>query len=128
MAQLKPGDRVDCRVKEATIVSPYKDFDEVITFEIVAVDKYGCYLFVPVYLNIKNTFILDKYKCKSLSVDSRFLGENAIYIRESMIFQINSILDGFRCIRCLEFFPMASPNQDDGTLICWSCRHYPSYR
>ncbi len=32
-------------------------------------------------------------------------------------------LDGFPCRKCTNFFPYALPNQNDGTLICWSCRN-----
>lgn len=31
--------------------------------------------------------------------------------------------DGCNCKKCKEFYPYAEPNQDDGTLICYSCRH-----
>ena len=31
--------------------------------------------------------------------------------------------DGCNCKKCKEFYPQAEPNQDDGTLICWACRH-----
>jgi len=30
--------------------------------------------------------------------------------------------DGCDCKKCKEFYPYAEPNQDDGTLICYSCR------
>lgn len=30
--------------------------------------------------------------------------------------------DGMSCKSCKEFYPMAEPNQSDGTLICYSCR------
>lgn len=31
--------------------------------------------------------------------------------------------DGCDCKKCKEFYPYAEPNQDDGTLICYRCRH-----
>lgn len=37
--------------------------------------------------------------------------------------QIKNGLDGFPCKKCTNFFPYALPNQNDGTLICWSCRN-----
>ena len=30
--------------------------------------------------------------------------------------------DGLPCKKCRSFFEYAEPNQDDGTLVCWSCR------
>lgn len=37
--------------------------------------------------------------------------------------QIVNGLDGFPCKKCTNFYPLALPNQEDGTLICWSCRN-----
>lgn len=37
--------------------------------------------------------------------------------------QIFNGLDGFPCKKCTNFFPLSEPNQTDGTLVCWSCRH-----
>lgn len=31
--------------------------------------------------------------------------------------------DGCDCVKCKEFYPFAEPNQEDGTLICFSCRN-----
>jgi hypothetical protein len=31
--------------------------------------------------------------------------------------------DGCTCVKCQQFFEFAEPNQDDGTLVCWACRH-----
>ena len=125
MAKLKPGDRVDCRVKQAALVNPYKDYDEVRTFEIIAKDKYGYYLFVPQYYYLKGTTVVDKYFCNQLNVDKKYIGENVIYIQGNMIFRVDSVLDGMNCAKCREFHHMAEPNQPDGTLICWSCRSNP---
>lgn len=30
---------------------------------------------------------------------------------------------GCSCKKCKELFEYAEPNQPDGTLICWACRH-----
>ncbi len=125
MTKLKPGDRVDCRVKASTIVSPYKSYDEVKTFEIVAVDDHGCYLYIPHYYPLKGTKIADKHQCKNLKIDKRFLGENIIYIQGNMIAHIHDKLDGMSCAICKEFYRYSQANQPDGTLICFSCRQNP---
>lgn len=31
--------------------------------------------------------------------------------------------DGYACKKCKDFFPYAEPNQEDGTLVCYACRH-----
>ena len=127
MAKLKPGDRVACRVKSNVIVSPYNpDYDEVVTLDIVAKDKStGYYLYVPCYRLLKGSVTVDKSLCKQYGIDHKFLGEQVILIQVSAIYKISSILDGCFCANCHEFFQMAEPNQEDGTLICWSCRQNP---
>lgn len=37
--------------------------------------------------------------------------------------EISKKSDGCSCKKCREFFEYAEPNQEDGTLICWACRH-----
>jgi formylmethanofuran dehydrogenase subunit E len=37
--------------------------------------------------------------------------------------QIFNGLDGFPCKKCHNFFPQAVANQNDGTMVCWSCRN-----
>jgi hypothetical protein len=123
--KLKPGDVVSCRVRSAAIVSPYRTYDEIISFVIVAVDEHGYYLFVPYYLLLKETMIADQYKCRALGIDKRYLDENIIYIQENLIAAITSEQDGMACRVCKEFFPYAEANQEDGTLICFSCRANP---
>lgn len=125
MVQLKPGDRVDCRIKAATIVSPYRDYDEIRTFEVVAVDQHGCYLYIPAYVPLKGTVIADRYQCRRLGIDKKFLDEQIIYVQDNFIYQISQIMDGLACSKCGEFYLMSAPNQENGTLICWACRNNP---
>lgn len=125
MTKLKPGDRVDCRVKASTIVSPYRSYDEIKTFEIVARDSNGYYLYVPHYYVLKGTVVADQYRIKNLGIDKRFLNENIILIPENMVANVQAKLDGMACKICKEFFPFAEGNQPDGTLICYSCRQNP---
>lgn len=125
MTKLKPGDRVDCRVKASTIVSPYKNYDEVKTFEIVATDNHGYYLYVPHYYSLKNTSVANSYQCKALGIDKKFLDENIVYIQGNMIAHVHEKMDGISCKICREFFRYAASNQDDGSLICYSCRQNP---
>jgi hypothetical protein len=126
MTKLRPGDKVDVRIKSGAIVSPYKNYDEIKTFEIVAVaaDNAGYYLYVPQYCILKETLIADKYVSKRLHIDKRFLDETIVHIDESMIAHVHARLDGMKCSKCGEFCQFAGPNQPNHTLICWSCRQY----
>ena len=125
MTKLKPGDRVDCRVKASTIVSPYKNYDEIKTFEIVAKDDHGYYLYVPHYYSLKDTKVADSYKCKLLGIDKKFLNENIVYIQENLVCLVHDKMDGLSCKICREFYRYSEANQSDGTLICYSCRQNP---
>lgn len=122
MVQLKFGDRINCCINDFIIVSPYQEYTEVATFEIIANDAYGYYLYVPNYMMIKGSSILDYSKSVYLNVDKRFVNEKFIYISENLVFTVKSILDGMSCKNCNDFFIMAKPNQPDDTLLCWSCR------
>jgi hypothetical protein len=125
MTKLKPGDRVDCRVKSATIVSPYKDYDEVKTFEIVASDSYGYYLYVPHYYPLNGASVATLSQCRNLGINSKFLNENIIYVQENMITAVREKMDGMVCSICHEFYQYAEANQSDYTLICYSCKQNP---
>jgi formylmethanofuran dehydrogenase subunit E len=34
-------------------------------------------------------------------------------------------LDGMFCCKCQQFYDFAEANQEDGSMICYSCRHRP---
>jgi hypothetical protein len=136
MAKLKSGDRVECCVKHNNIVSPYGDYEEVITFEIIGVveehshysdysECSGYFLFVPCYRIIKDSVTVSFLLTKQKGINKKFIDEQTIYIQENLISKISSVLDGLFCAHCNEFYDMASPNQIDGTLLCWSCRRNP---
>jgi len=122
MAHLKPGDRIRCCIKDFFIVSPYQEYDEILTFEIVAVNGYGYYLYVPDYIMIKDALVFNEYKCKNLNINHKFYNQYFTHIPEKFVYQIRSILDGMTCTKCKEFFWMAESNQENGSLICWACR------
>ena len=125
MPKLKPGDTISCRVKSALIVSPYRSYDEIKTFTIIASDDHGYYLYVPHYYCLKGCVVADQYRCKKLGIDKKYIGEDIIHIQENMIASVDRKQDGIVCKICREFFPYAAANQEDGTLICFSCRQNP---
>lgn len=126
MTKLKPGDRVNCKIKEGSIVIAYKDYDEVRTFEIIAVDEDDYYIFVPDYVFVKESVNLDHYRAKNLNIAPCFIGEQIAFISEGMIYQVSREMDGMCCDKCHDFIQMAQPNQEDSkTFICWSCLSSP---
>jgi len=125
MPQLKVGDVVNCKIKDSSIVISHDSYDEIKSFAIVAIDQYGCYLFVPHYIYLKNTFVINKQKCKVLNVEQRFLGENIIYILDTMVSTVVRASDEMRCHICYEFFPYAAANRDNDLFICYNCNQNP---
>jgi hypothetical protein len=125
MPSLNPGDRVSCKLREGIIVNSYESkFDEIYTFEIISSDSYGYYIYVPQYFHLKKSFKLTAYDAVSLRIHNKFIGEQILYIEQSMISCIKHKVDGCYCVQCGEFYHMAAPNQPDGSMICWSCRTY----
>lgn len=125
---LNPGDRVNCKIREGVIVNSYDSkYDEINTFEIISGDPSGYYIFVPQYLRLKGSIYLKQYDAVSLRIHKKFVGEQILYIEQSMIFSIKNKIDGCYCVQCGEFYHMAGPNQADGSMICWTCRKYRTY-
>jgi len=125
MTQLKPGDCVTCCLKDKYIVSPYQEHDEIMQFEIVAQSGFGYYAYVPHYLFLNKTVRLSETQCVTLGINKRFYHQNFVYIRDNYVHEVKKVLDGMLCCKCGDFFLMAAPNQEDQTLICYSCRINP---
>jgi hypothetical protein len=128
VVKLKPGDKITCRVKDSLIVSGYAEFDEERTFEIIAADEYGYFVYVPEYVYIKNVTRITQYNIKALDINKKFIECFCIYVHESSISKVHSILDGMTCCKCNEFYNQAEANQEDGSMICWNCRNYRFYK
>lgn len=127
MGKLKPGDRVVCKVRSGQVVNAYaNDWDEKYTFEIVATDSKGYYVYIPHYISIKGGTKITEYNRKSFGIDKKFLDELVLFISENSIIKIESRMDGLVCDKCKEFYSMA--NTENLIFICWVCRNYPSYR
>ena len=125
MSRLKVGDRVDCRVKSGSITIDYNDYDTIQTFEIVARDDEGYYIYVPSYIQLNGGSTLSTDRCLRMSIDKRFVGERIAYITDGEVYRVAYQLDGMKCTHCADFFVMAESNRSDGTFLCWSCRFNP---
>lgn len=125
MSRLKQGDRVVCKLSLSKLVNSYSsNFDEKRVFEIIGLDKQGYCVYVPHYWNLFSTSTIQISDCKTYNIHTKFLGEEMLYIVDSLIFSIESKLDGCFCSRCKEFFYQASP-PNDGNFTCWSCKNNP---
>jgi hypothetical protein len=112
-------------VKYGNIVNAYDDYIDLYTFEIVAADREGYYIFVPHYIYLNGGLTATAHRCRELNIDPAFIGENISYILDCYACRVVSEIDGIKCSRCKDFFGMAAPNQDDGTFLCKACIQNP---
>src|ERR1700690_940899 len=126
MVKLKAGDRVSCKIYQSMIVDKDHKYDTIRTFEIIATDDCGIFLFVPQYIYLQGSSRIDLSRCQKLGVRPQFHDEMSIYILDNMVASVRQQMDGMLCKKCLQFFDYATANQEDGSLICFSCRKYPS--
>jgi len=122
--RLKQGDRVVCKLSLGKLVNCYASYDDTRTFEIIGLDDNGYCLFAPSYFNMLDACKIDRSDIKNFNINIKYIGDSMIYIIDTQVFKIASILDGMSCKQCKEFYHMASSNQNDGTLICWNCKSH----
>jgi hypothetical protein len=126
MPRLKIGTCIICRLREKTVINPYtSDYDQEASFDIIASDNLGYYLYIPPYTFIKGSVRADSFLLKQLSLNKKYLGDEILYIREGFVYKVKSEVDGCTCDRCKDFFHQAAPNQDNDGFLCWSCRADP---
>jgi hypothetical protein len=126
MTLLKPGDRVDCLIKSGIIINAYEAlYDEIKTFEIIASDHWGYFIYVPHYYFVKDLTKIDIYLLSQHQIDKRFLNENMIYIKENQIHKVVDLMQGSKCCKCKQFYIGEVSNKWDGTFICYKCSYNP---
>jgi len=69
--------------------------------------------------------MVNQTRCKALNIDPKFLDEEMVYIKENIVASVVTRQDGLQCKICKEFFPYSVANQEDGCLVCYSCRQNP---
>jgi hypothetical protein len=123
-----PGDTVLCHLKGSTIVATYDpDYDTKRIFDVVALYNEGYLLYVPIDIVIDGSVYITAANCSKYNTHKRFIDSAAVHVSDFKIVRVCSTIDGMCCIKCEQFYSMSSPNQEDGTLLCWSCRMYPHY-
>jgi hypothetical protein len=123
------NDKVFVKLKGNVIVSATeKDFDVQLSFEIIGYDGKRYLLKMPSYYSIKNSWLIKDEHLSKFGCGSSYLDKRTVAIHADKIFRIqaaSSPVDGLYCEHCKEFYPMAEPNQSDGTLRCYACRENP---
>jgi len=124
MSRLKVGDTILVLLKGGKLVNPYSDFEEKVKLDIIGVDGDLYYCYLPQNFVCKESFICQSFDVKILKVNKKYIGDQILAVKESMIFNVVSVLDGMICLRCQEFVAKAQPNCNND-FICWSCRNNP---
>lgn len=123
-SSLKAGDVITIHIKSGNVVSPDEDYEDKFDFEILSKDPEGYFIYIPDYHYLNETKVITNYDISLLKMNIKFLGSRTLYVKNSKIAKIKNKLDGMFCKDCHEFYGYATSNQTDGTLICFSCRHY----
>ena len=68
--------------KSNIIINAYSsNFEEIKTFEIVAANQTGYFIYVPHYIFLKDTILLDQFNYKKYNISSKFLGEKKAIVQ-----------------------------------------------
>jgi len=131
MITLHLGDTIYCKIRGNTVVPvSYDKCDAKIPFELIGISPEGFYiLLVPKYYSIKHSWKIERSHAEDCDIDIEFLGKKALAIPKEKIAKVDVRTpinqDGTICVKCGRFYYMAEANQDDGTLICYTCRTNP---
>ena len=124
------GDKAYCKIRGNSIVTANAaSFDIILNFEIIGKDDSKYLLLIPNYYNIRNSWNIKEEHIDKFLASPNYLDRKAISIPEDRVVRINlqrsASEDGMFCSNCNEFYPMAEPNQSNGSLICYLCRTNP---
>lgn len=126
------GDHVDCKLRDGQLVARHEKSEGKITLTVVGRISLGEEIweyiaFLPDYESglIKPNFKLRPELAKRYGIHKKYIGEYGVTLRKNNIIRISHRADGMLCSNCDEFYDKAESNQEDGTLICWSCRQNP---
>lgn len=125
------GDRITCKIRGNSIVpSNAGNYDVDLPFYIIGVDEKNAKMivYIPSCMAIKSAFNIKEEHLVKYNIDPYYLDQKGSSVGPHMVIRAQVTRtgeDGMICNRCKEFFPMAEPNQDDGTMRCYSCRTDP---
>jgi hypothetical protein len=124
------GDTVVCRVRGNSIVSGgAPKWDAELEFKVIGysfVDEFYI-IFIPRYYDIKNSWVIEDGDLAEHCIKKHYKGKKGMAVQMDKIFKVKTPnnRDGVFCVKCGRFYDYAEPNQEDGTMICFSCRSNP---
>ena len=98
-------------------------------FEIIGIKNEEYILYVPSFLYLKGAvYVYGDRDLQRHGLPRKYDESYIHYISDAYIVSLFKKVDGMKCKDCQEFYEMSAPNQADGTLICYNCRHYKFYK
>lgn len=130
MARYSSGDTIVCKIWQDRIVySTAVEYETKQHFDIICLCDEGYLVLVPADLFIKNSFILETHNYVKYGAMKKFIGAQVHYITDNHIVELKSVLQGYFCARCNEFYDFSEINDLDnngkGIYICYLCRVNP---
>lgn len=127
------NDIVVCKVRDNNvIVRMEKNYDTKISFKIIGIKiskfevaEYALYVPEYVLVQVNTRDRVTRKIASEYSVDPKFMDDYILRIRSSQIVTHEFVANGMFCVNCDDYFDKAGPNQEDGTMVCYSCRQNP---
>lgn len=126
------GDHVVCKTRDGVLVARHERSDAKLTLTVIGrqliddgVWEYVAY--VPEYESgtVSSCFRIRPQFAENFGIQKKYVGELGLTFRRNNVMRLSYRADGLSCSKCEEFFRMAVGNQEDGTLICYSCKQNP---
>lgn len=126
------GDHVVCKTRDGVLIARHERSDDRVTLtvigrQLIEEGTWDYVAYVPEYQfgTIASSFRIRPVFATNFGIQKKYIGELGVTFRRSNVIRLAYKADGLNCSKCEEFFRMATGNQEDGSLICYSCRQSP---
>jgi hypothetical protein len=93
--------------------------------DIISKTNVGWVMYVPNYITVPHAEKITEALSRKYGIDKKYHGGRMVVVGIDSVLDVIIRTDGTVCVGCKKFYPYAEPNQDDNTLICYSCRDNP---
>ena len=116
-----PNDYINGSIKQATVIA-YNNKIKMYCLSSQNLPRYG-FWFLGEYETIESI----QQECSSIIQNlESYNGEKCWWVLEELVTLVESsktiLNNGYYCKRCNEYYPFSTPNKQDGTLLCYSCK------
>jgi formylmethanofuran dehydrogenase subunit E len=128
----RAGDHVVCKLRDGNIAARHERSEDRVTLTVagrIILDEntWEYVAYIPEYeaQMVKSAFKIRPELAKRYGMHPKYVGEFGVTLRKNNIIRVSHRPDGLTCSNCDEFYDKAEANQEDGSLVCWSCRQNP---